>query len=185
MLRTPNRFIFMKVGSHAGETFEEILKRKNKEYEKRGMIFWGYGGNTLHPTKHVQPFAQTYEKSGSIYLMMQSINSNADPDLMPATEYSKDGIEWEPIPNDIFVTGSRYALILDEIKPGDLTVTLNNYQVAVGNSMGKMANDYLKGHVDKGCFVRSEVPPDVEKKESIKKVSYLAKLKYPYSVFLR
>ena len=47
--------VFMKVGRHAGETFEEILERKQREYERAGRIFWGYGGGTMHPTQKVQP----------------------------------------------------------------------------------------------------------------------------------
>ena len=59
LLTEPNDgLLFMKVGLHAGEKFDEILERKRREYQKAGMIFWGYGGNTCHPTLAVQPFAR-------------------------------------------------------------------------------------------------------------------------------
>ena len=76
----PEALIFMRVGNHAGETFESILARKKREYEEAGKIFWGYGGTTLHPTKHVQPFAKMWvEKKGSIRIVMQP----STPKLIP------------------------------------------------------------------------------------------------------
>lgn len=186
MKRKPNTFIFMKVGNHAGETFEEILERKNEEYKKTGRIFWGYGGNTLHPLKHVQPFVKTHlTKLGSIYLLMQPIISNADPELLPAREYSEDGINWKPIPNDINVTGSRYALILDEIKAGDLDFYPNQYEVGVGPSRGKSAQDYIRGRVDKGCLIKREDELAYLPKSKPRKIEYTAKLLDPYAVLLR
>ena len=95
----PTAFIFMKVGNHAGETFETILERKRREFDRAGKIFWGYGGTTLHPIKHVQPFVKSWiQNAGAIQLVMEPINSKADPDLLPAREYSADGIAWEPNP---------------------------------------------------------------------------------------
>ena len=106
--RMPEAFIFMRVGNHAGETFESILQRKQREFEEAGKIFWGYGGTTLHPIKHVQPFARVWmPKEGAIRIVMQAIESKADPDVLPANEYSVDGVNWEPIPTGIEVTGSK------------------------------------------------------------------------------
>ena len=183
-MRVPDKFIFMKVGQHAGEDFEKILFRKKKEFADAGMIFWGYGGNTLHPVHHVQPFIKTFNANGNIYLLMQPIKSNADPDIIPAKEYSSDLMNWQKIPRGISVTGSRYALILADIEEKDLEVNLNNFQVGAGKSFGKLANEYVKGHVDKGCFISSEIP-NPESKPIIKNIKYIAKLKSPYAVFLR
>jgi hypothetical protein len=186
MQHLPNKFIFMKVGNHAGETFEQILARKKAEHKKAGMIFWGYGGFTCHPLTHVQPFIRDYYKSGPLYLLMQTIESKANPEVLPAAEYSVDGINWFPIPDGITVTGSRFALVLDEIQPGDLDFPLNRYRVAVGNSEGKRADQYLRGHVDKGCFVREEDHPRTKSaQDEIRKISYMATLKPPYAVFLK
>ena len=49
-------FIFMKVGVHAQETLTDIIARKQRELKDAGVSFWGYGGNTCHPTTKVQPF---------------------------------------------------------------------------------------------------------------------------------
>lgn len=182
----PDGFVFMKVGSHAGETWDQILERKNAEYKKTGQIFWGYGGPTLHPVNQVQPFARTRIQAGaSVYVLMQFIDSHADPEIAPATEYSADAVTWKPIPDGILVTGSRYALVLDEIRPGDLEIVLDEYQVALGNSRGKSAADYLQGHIDKACLVRgAELKPKVEAPK-IRKVSFVARLLEPYAVLLK
>ncbi len=187
MTNPPDKFLFMKVGNHAGETWEQILERKRQEFEQTGRIFWGYGGNTCHPISTVQPFAKLAVKEhGGILLVMEPIDSRAQPDIIPATEYSHDGVTWEPIPNGIQVTGSRYALVLDEIKPGDLEITLAEYEVALGPSAGKAAELYLQGHIDKGCFTKSaQSRTQAAQKRPVRKIRYMAQLKEPFAVLLR
>jgi hypothetical protein len=183
----PDGFIFMKVGDHAGESFEEILYRKRREIEVAGRSFWGYGGTTLHPIHSVQPFARLRVKeAGGVYLVMEPMQSKAMPSVLPAQEFSVDAIKWEPIPDGISVTGSRYALVLDEIQAGDLVFPTNEYEVAIGRSQGREASQYLRGHVDKGCFVRRRgvivtTPGD----SSQRKIGFTAKLADPYAVLLR
>jgi hypothetical protein len=184
--KTPDAFVFMKVGNHAGESFDEIISRKTAEFKKAGRIFWGYGGTSCHPSRQVQPFAKTHLKqSGKIYLLMQSIQSNADPDILPATKYSVDGINWKPIPAGIDVLGSRYALVLGEIKPGDLIFPAEEYVVGIGPSREKIAADYICGHVDKGCFLRKQNALAPKKLKPPIQISYKAELLDPYAVFLR
>ncbi len=187
MIKTqPDAFIFMKVGNHAGEDFEEILERKNLEFKEAGRIFWGYGGTACHPINQVQPFVKaSIKKQGKIYLFMQTINSKADPDIIPATEYSEDGVDWKPIPDGIEVIGSRYALVLGEIKPGELEIPQEEYMVGIGPSRGKYAFEYIKGHVDKACLSKA-MPPDFKTgKIKNRKIEYQAELLKPYAVLLR
>lgn len=178
-------FVFMKVGDHATEDFDKILERKNQEFKRTGRIFWGYGGTACHPLTQVQPFARMQvKKHGAVYLLMEKIDSNADPDIVPATMYSEDGINWKTIPDEIEVIGSRYALILDEIKPGDLEICIGDYEVAVGPSRGKNASEYIQRHLDKACLVStSKRISSVEPK--IKRIEVYAKLLEPYAVILR
>jgi len=180
-------FVFMKVGQHAGEDFDSIIQRKMKEIEATGMSFWGYGGPTCHPTRQIQPFAKrVIEKKGNIYLCMVKINSLADPDVLPATMYSVDGIKYDPIPEGIKVTGSRYAIVLDEIVPEEIEIPLSAYEVACGISRGRLAIDYIKGHVDKACLEFNPERLSVSKDEKkIKTTSYVAKMTEPFAVFIR
>jgi hypothetical protein len=182
----PNRFIFMKVGNHAGEGWEDILTRKRKEIEKAGVSFWGYGGTTCHPINHVQPFARlSIRQQNGIFLVMQPINSNAQPDIVPARQYSADGIIWQPIPKDILVTGSRYALVLDEILPSDLELDLRSFEVGIGPSEGRPAEQYLRARIDKACLAKSNQSRLSVSTTGGRKIGYVAKLKEPYAVLLR
>lgn len=185
MKSPPDKFIFMKVGMHAGEGFDSILERKNEEYRKTGMTFWGYGGSTCHPLTQVRPFvASVMEQGQQVYLLMQEMDSKADPDLVPATEYSEDGIEWKTLPSGIVVTGSRYAIVLGDIEKEDLLLPLNDYAVALGRSEGRRASKYISGRVDKACltrvdtkFIDAEAPPI--------HIGRKAVIKEPYAVLLR
>lgn len=186
---TIDRIVFMKVGSHAGETWEQILERKRREVERTGYSFWGYGGPTCHPTNHVQPFARlSLSSQGTIGLVMMPIDSRAAPEIAPASEFSKDGIIWEPIPNDIRVLGSRYALVLEEISEADLELDLGSYEVAVGPSRGRTAEEYIRGRVDKACLVKKGLERDLpmpQAAENIVPVKFTANLRDPFAVFLR
>lgn len=182
----PECFVFMKVGKHARESLDFILERKQRELDATGKIFWGYGGGTCHPTKQVQPFCRSRILAGQteIYLLMQSVNSLADPKIAPAREYSVDNVNWEPIPKGIQVTGSKYALVLDEIQPMNLELDPREYVVGIGDSAGKHAIDYLKGRVDKGCFERTGkvASHPVAKRHAI---GLKARLQEPFAVFVR
>jgi len=183
-MSAPEAFVFMKVGDHAGESFEQILERKRREIEIAGRSFWGYGGATCHPLQQVQPFVRTRLANGSrVGLLMEAIHSTADPDVHPATEFSADGINWEPIPDGIVVTGSRYALVLEDLSPGDLDFHMDQYEVAVGPSRGTAAADYLRGRVDKGCLVRRE--GGTVTAGPVRKISFTATLADPFAVMLR
>jgi hypothetical protein len=182
----PEAFLYMKVGNHAGEGFEAILERKRKERERVGYSFWGYGGTSCHPLMQVQPFARLYVKTQRrFYLLMEPIDSRADPDVDPAEEFSGDGATWQPIPAGIEVTGSRYALVLGDIQPVDIEFALDRYNVGAGPSRGKCAVDYLQGRIDKGCLVRSPEPVSPTTPPVKKRLKYAAKLIEPYAVLLR
>lgn len=185
MNRLRDRVLFMKVGRHAGEDFEQILARKREEYGRTGRTFWGYGGSTCHPLTQVQPFVrQAVEVGGQVYLVMESMDSKADPDLAPATEFSEDGILWQPLPKGITVTGSSYAVVLGEIKPEDLEVPLERYSVGFGRSEGRPACDYIQGRVDKACLTLRD-PVIAPQKPRIARVEYSAEIIRPYAVLLR
>lgn len=186
-LPATKQFLFMKVGDHAGETFAQILTRKQREKDAAGMIFWGYGGAACHPLQQVQPFLKIAAQQGQVpYLLMHGVRSNSDQSTFPAKEFSRDGVNWEPIPKGISVTGSRYAIVLDELQPGDFMLDMRQYQVGIGPSRGKSAPEYLQGRTDKACLVKQEVErlglPDPKE---MKKIEFVAKIKEPYAVMLR
>ncbi len=179
--------VFMKVGLHAQETIEDIILRKQREFEEAGMIFWGYGGNTCHPKTFIQPFAKQLESEHKpVHLVMNKMDSKhfAEPEL--AKEYSEDGLEWKPIPQGVEVRGSRYAMVLGNLNEDEFDLNLLEMVVAMGNSRGRLAQDYLKGRVDKGCFEVISKPDEVNHVEpEIKHIDLVAPLQAPYAVFLK
>src|ERR1700761_2612989 len=76
LIKPGQGFLYMKVGTHAKETLEDIIRRKSQEIEQAGYAMWGYGGNTCHPQTMVQPFARECQADGgTIYLCMEEMNS--------------------------------------------------------------------------------------------------------------
>ena len=185
ILAPGSHFIYMKVGTHAQESLADIIERKKKELDAAGKIFWGYGGPTCHPTLAVQPFAKEALETGhAIYLAMRPMESRhfADPKL--AEEYSDDGVVWKPIPEGITVKGSRYALVLNSFEEADIDLDLASVHVGVGVSRGKVGSNYVKGQVDKGCFIVDKTMRDPNGPR-IEPIRLLARIEKPYAVFLR
>ncbi|WP_072386857.1 hypothetical protein [Hyphomicrobium sp. CS1BSMeth3] len=179
--------LFMKVGTHAQETLEDIIARKSKEITDTGFAMWGYGGNTCHPRTMVQPFAdEMAARKEPILLCMQAMQSNHFAEPLRATEYSPDGIEWLAVPETVNVRGSRFALVIKDLRREEHLLPLNQTRVAVGNQRGRLGSRYVQGRVDKACL---EILPEPERtnqpEKDLIKIDLVAELADPYAVFLR
>jgi hypothetical protein len=180
--------LYMKVGTHAQESLEDIIARKTKEIEDAGLAFWGYGGNTCHPQTMVQPFAKKYEQQGGvIYLCMQQMESKHFADQIAADEYSVDGINWEAIPKGVKVLGSRYALLIKRLRKEQFDLPLERTRVAIGNSMGMAGNKYIAGRVDKACLeiVDPNATATLAEERQPVQIGLVAELVSPYAVYVR
>lgn len=179
--------LYMKVGTHAQESLEHIIARKRKEIEDAGVAFWGYGGNTCHPERMVQPFVKSFERhGGTIYLCMEPMNSKHFADQVAADEYSSDGVLWHPIPAGINVLGSRYALAITELEPAEFELPLSSTRVAIGNSKGAIGAKYISGRVDKACLEVVDVEEESSERDAtMKKIGLVARIVDPYAVYLR
>lgn len=189
IIRPGAGILFMKVGTHAQESLPEIIRRKSQEIEETGYAMWGYGGNTCHPRTMVQPFAEACEQRHSpIYLCMREMESRHFAEPLRAEQFSVDGSEWQPIPDTINVRGSRFALVLEDLREEEMSLPLAKAAVAIGLSKGRAASRYIRGQVDKACLeIYDSVLPglsDQERSEEIP-IKLVAKLKSPYAVFLR
>lgn len=187
MLHPGSGLVYMKVGTHANETLEDIIERKRREIDEAGYALWGYGGNTCHPRTMVQPFAREFvERDGAIYLCMQSMDSRHFAVTQPAREYSVDGIDWEPIPDPIRVLGSRFALKVEAIDDADLQLPLSRTQVAIGNQTGRPGDEYVRARVDKACLEIVDDPEEpVAEEEPVAQIDLVARLAEPYAVFVK
>jgi len=177
----------MKIGTHAQESLDDIIKRKSEEIEATGYGMWGYGGNTCHPTSMVQPFAQTFAGNGrTISLCMEEMESNHFAEPLCAAEFSADGITWSDIPESIEVRGSKYALVIDQLHTEEFSLPLDQTRVPVGPSTGRLGSRYVKGRVDKACLEVIE-QPELNNEDSPRniQIGMVARLLDPYAVFLR
>ncbi len=178
--------LFMKVGTHAQETLEQIIARKTKEINDAGYAMWGYGGNTCHPQTMVQPFAKTFEqREKTIYLCMEEMESKHYAQPVRAEQFSADGIHWEDIPPEINVLGSRYALIIKYLRQERFSLPLACTQIAIGNSQGVPGDRYLRGRVDKACLVVNDANLQATADERCAQIGLVAELAEPYAAFLR
>lgn len=179
--------LFMKVGTHAQESLEDIISRKSREIENAGYGMWGYGGNTCHPSSMVRPFAQDFAKRGEpIYLIMEKMESKHFAEPLCAAEYSVDGRTWKEIPNTIEVRGSRYALVIDNLRKDEFRLPLDQTRVPMGPSTGRLGSHYVSGRVDKACLEVLTEPVRINKTTIVERaINLVAELKPPYAVFLR
>jgi hypothetical protein len=177
----------MKVGVHANEDLKSIIERKTREIEQAGFALWGYGGGTCHPATMVQPFAkQQLAKGQKIFLCMQEMVSKHFAEPLRAEKYSVDGANWQDIPKQINVLGSRYALAIKDLREEQFTLPLNKTNVAVGLSQGRIGSRYIAGRVDKACLECSDlVEHPIEPSDAVVQISLVAELCDPYAVFLK
>jgi hypothetical protein len=179
-------FLFMKVGTHAGEELDDIIARKQREIADAGYALWGYGGNTCHPFNTVQPYARDYvERNGVIYLVMQPMVSRHAAPPMRASEFSRDGVTWEPVPAGINVLGSRYALAIGDLERDEFDLALAKTKVAAGMSAGRRGDKYISGRVDKGILEVSDGSTAAAEDEATVHIGLVARMVEPYAVLVR
>ncbi|HEX8265125.1 MAG TPA: hypothetical protein VF596_06835 [Pyrinomonadaceae bacterium] len=177
--------VLMKYGVHAGQTVEEIIKRKRKEYIDCGKLFWGYGGSVCHPTTQIQPFLhEAISRGETVYLLMSRTKSALNNIPKVAAHFSDDAILWEDIPPQISVYGSKYAVVCDELKDCNFQLNLSDYSVAVGKQKGKNLADYLKGRVDKACGTIN-LKKSNHQETNFLEITLIAKIIKPFAVFVK
>ena len=176
----------MKIGSHAREPLAEIIARKTREIEEAGFGLWGYGGSTCHPQTMVQPFARTYEQRGGVlYLCMQPMDSKHFAEPVRAEEFSVDGVVWEKIHPRINVRGSRYAVVIKNLRAEEFDLPLSKTKVAIGNSIGRIGSKYIAGRVDKACLELMDPLPGPVEGEEVIRIGLVADIVAPYAVYVR
>ena len=178
--------LFMKVGTHADESLSEIIGRKRTEIRDAGYSLWGYGGNTCHPITMVQPFAHQAQQHGHvIYLCMHPMQSHHFAVTERAKEFSSDGVNWEPIPEEINVIGSRFALAIKDLHDESFELPLADTTVAIGNSKGRRGDRYIQGRVDKGCLEVTDHSEVEDPEARTIEIGLVAELVDPFAVFVR
>jgi hypothetical protein len=186
IIKPGDGLLYMKVGTHAQEGLDEIIERKRNEIKDAGFALWGYGGNTCHPVSMVQPFARTYKKrAGVIYLCMEPMTSRHFAEPLRARDYSIDGVTWTEVPQSINVLGSRYALVIKELRREEFDIPLDNTKVAIGNCVGRIGSEYIAGRVDKACLELINDGEAASAADRIAHIGLVAEIVDPFAVFMR
>lgn len=172
--------IIMKCGTHATEKIEDIYKRKKQEEVANSFFYWGYGGTFCHPITQVQPFCNRKK----VYLLLTETKSELNNFPQRAQYYSTDKVKCHKINPNINILGSKYALVAKYLEKCDFLLDLNSYEVAIGNSRGKNLSSYLTGRVDKACAIKRKKEENKQDERKIK-ITMIAELEYPYSVFVK
>jgi len=188
IIRPGSGVLFMKVGTHANENLDDIIRRKSKEISDTGYAMWGYGGNTCHPRSMVQSFARSFVERGQpIRLVMEPMQSNHFAEPLAAAEFSVDGLNWQKVPDAIHVLGSRYALTISDLRMEEFDLPLDQTRVPVGPSTGRLGSQYINGRVDKACLEMLSEPVRVNdpQRRNTRAIKLVADLREPFAVFLR
>jgi hypothetical protein len=179
VLLTPENILVMKVGVHAREAWEAIVRRKQEEEALVGVTWWGYGGSVCHPRTQVQPFARGTVEGVTVVMLRTPHDFLGPPSV--ATEFSEDGSTWRPVPSGLRVTGSKYALVLRSLRASDDTIDLTAYDVGIGPMAGTPLSQYLRSRVDKACATLAREPLE----RAATAVALRADLTAPFAVLLR
>jgi hypothetical protein len=177
--------LFMKIGAHANEPIDDIVKRKKQEERSTGMCWWGYGGTLCHPTTQIAKLAAMAQGANQKVrcVFIGTPSSWAPKQVVRAQGFSVDGKAWSAMPPGVEVRSSRFALVLKEFEQKSSIYYLEEYVVASGPSEGRKVDGYLRGRVDKACAIRRQ-------ELSLSGASpihseYRALLTFPYAVWLR
>jgi len=173
------------VGTHAGETIEEIILRKQQEISKLGYTFWLYKSHSAKPTI-VQEMAKTHKIN--TYLINASSLSGAKPTTEKALArlYSTDKHNWDAIPSGLIVTGlskGAFALVFKNIRILDNEVIdlwdysdYSNPQDPVRFRLGNSTIPVIQ---------KSSMNSSNKIKSNIRKVIAVGELKKPFCVYVQ
>ena len=177
-----NTFVFMKVGSHGDESYQQILARKNSEEQRYGFMLWGYSGTLLNPKSLVHGLESNYREGEKPLLLMSETKSPFRNNPVESLHVSTDKILWHPLPKGLGTKGCDKALICRGLRPIDVDINFSNYAVATGPSKGRPLSEYVRHRTDKACATYDGSSPNVKAK--IIKVTWLAELLPPFAVYL-
>lgn len=145
----------MKIGPFCGFSLEEIVTIKEKEQNLVGKFFLGYSGVFCHP-KRVREFIQLAQSENEkVKVLFIKTPSNFISPIKKLSYYSLDAKDWQSLPDDVLLVGSKFSIIAKDLQPVDFKIDLSHYQSFLGTIPGKTLDNYLKFRCDKSCAVYS------------------------------
>jgi hypothetical protein len=176
-LDQPSPIVVMKAGLHNGERWDHIVERKLNEARVSGVAYWGYGGSVCHPLTQVQPLAA---QGRPVTVLMIRTDSDFIGNPTYASQASRDGKSWGPIPDGVETSG-RYALVLRSLQKVNFDLDLGAYEVAVGPKERTPLTEYLRLRVDKACARLTSVPRGSDRRQVVLRAELVA----PHAVVLK
>lgn len=174
--------IIMKVGPFCGYSLEEIIDIKRAEEEKVGRFYFGYAGVFCHPSKVVR-FLDHAKKNGvqKVKLLFITTPSDFESQVPRSKSFSVNGVDWEPLSDDVLLVGSKYAFVGKNIANVNYDLDLSQYRTMLGKQRGKFLNEQLKFRADKSCAILEprESPPKMVT------IKYESELVYPFCVMVK
>lgn len=167
--------IYMSVGPHAGESFSEIMLRKEAEIKKCGWSLWAHGTKMLDKIGKIPKF---WGQSEEIYVLFSPTGNPTTGQVKIAQEYSSDGINYTTIDPQMQVTysssKSSYALVVEEYIEIDEADNIFHK----GDYCEFKTKDYTRGVY----FLEREENPG---RKHDYRIPYVAKLRAPYNVKIK
>lgn len=162
-----DKCIYMSIGTHANESINEIIDRKEKEVIEHGLSLWAYSSPIA---KKIFSFCESEE---FIYVVMTVTGKPTKGEVFKAKYYKENNKnEKKEIPHNMKVMYSgkskAKALVVEKyfkIKDEDNTL---------------IKSDYERKHYFNG--VELLVKKQDNSKRRTYKIAYVAKLKSPFSV---
>lgn len=162
--------VYLKVGPHNHEPIDEIIKRKCAEVDTCGESLWAFSSNIANTVRNLCEEYMDDNKHVYAVFSMGGNDTLLDGKVM---NYYGNGCEVIKIPDCMRVTAS---------KSGDYALLVEEYFEVVGNQ------DFFTSQYDRNpkYYIRgfgflSKISNE-EKRDTCKKIGYVARLKAPFIV---
>ena len=176
------------IGSHAGQTKEEIFDRKIKDIHNTGITFWLMKSYKAKPQLVQQLCLKNNNDNYCIFIEGSSKNSVTPTKIACCAEnYSKDKLIWNTFSNKLSpVTGkigsNAYALVFDQLEIINDTIDLWQY----ADFFNKDNPIKIILGTSTICAIRKDMSNHHDKiKTNFRKINAIGRLCEPFCVYLK
>jgi len=174
--------VFMKVGSHGDEKFQEIIRRKKREEHLSGFMLWGYAGNLLDAFDLSLYLKTNWQRGKRIFIAMSETKSPFRNYPIRSKSFSIDKHIWYQLPKNVYTYGCDKAIICKGLEHVKIKIDLAAFSVSVGPSKGKNLSEYIKYRTDKACAEYCNYSKNI--KPSFIDINWIAEIVAPFAVYL-
>lgn len=179
------------MGPHAGESEEEIFKRKKREIGDTGNSFWLHKSYNAKPDVVQDLSKEALKKSNNplCIFIQASSKKGAQPtkEAERMSEFSVDKKNWKRIPSGILVTGSSknsFIMIFNKLDIIKRKEFLNLWNYSLFGASGKAVKMAL-GASTVCCFKESSKDAQNKMKSNLRKVVAVGELTHPFAAWVR